>query len=273
VADYRRDRTAWDAAAAAATHTLSVDLGADGGGLTRPVDTVFLDRGHTLWGLPLSILPSADGVTYTDPIALGVVPARTASGGFVPGGNPTAGWCVTEEGACYRFLDRQPAARGWRLAIDASGAPAGYLPRVTGLVLGVRHQLFGFSDQFDDDSRARKQRTEESDAGYLGGGPVYTWRTADLSLRLIGDPEYDGVLAGIRALMFDHGQPGVLVWDYGARPERAWMGTYDGPAWGFAKRKAYREGRLRLREHGHRVLLAPGALAPVPPAPPPSLGG
>ena len=105
----------------------------------------------------------------------------------------------------------------------------------------------------DDDAGARKAMSAESDAGWLAAGRVYSWRTAELQLSVIGAAEYDAQIRVHRALLFARGVPGVLCWDWGTRPERAGMFTFDGNAWKFATQKIYRSGVIPLREHYPRT--------------------
>jgi hypothetical protein len=57
VADYRRERSLWQAATALVNHAISVDLGV---GITRAVSAIFIDRGHNLWGQTLAVIGSDD---------------------------------------------------------------------------------------------------------------------------------------------------------------------------------------------------------------------
>jgi hypothetical protein len=241
VADYRRDRSWWSPTAAAAGHYVQVDLGSV---ITASPDYLYLDRGHNLWGKTIEIRNSAVGTQPfgTTSISRGI-PALDASGNFVPGGDPSTGVCVTEEGACYLFFAGGAVKRYWQLYIVDN-----MLPIVPGVQMGVRSQLFGYSDVYDDDEATRKARSEESDAGYLATGRVYTYRTAQLDFPLVGDTDYDGQLRAILALIFQRDAPWVLCLNWGLYPARTWMFRWDGTRLATAKRGAYRSTKLTGRE-------------------------
>src|SRR3954470_6231685 len=113
IADYRRERSQWRAAAAAAGNYVQSDLGA---GVTAAPDTVWIDRGHNLWGTTIRVYTGANFVTLTVP-ALGTV-----------GGDPTsASMCVTEEGALYSFFAPMAAAQTHKVYVVDN-----MQPRLTG---------------------------------------------------------------------------------------------------------------------------------------------
>lgn len=242
VADYRRERSWWQPAAAAANHNVTVDLGA---GATANVDFLWLDRRHNLDGLAILVQYSDNGSAWTTHQSL-TVPALDGSGNYVVGGDPTSGFCVTEEGACYALFAAAAAAhRYWRFVVVPN-----VTPQVPGIMLGSRSQLAGYSSISDDDEGGRKGRSEESDAGYVATGRVYAWRTAQLSLTLIGDTEYDGKLRQIRRLMFEQGQPALLCLNYGFYASRMWLFQCADSKWSAPKKTVYRDWRMTLREVG-----------------------
>ena len=238
VADYRRERTWWQPTASAANHYVAVDLGV---GVTGNVDSLWLDRGHNLAGQTVAVQYSDDGSAWTTLVSR-AVPAAAAA----VGGDPLTIFCLTEEGACYTlFAAAGIAHRYWRLLIAAAG-----LWQVPGIILGSRVQLLSYSHEYDDDGGMRKVRTEESDAGYVATGNVYTYRKATIDLSVIGDSQYDGQMRQIRQLMFSFACPAMVCLNFGVRPERAWLFAFDGTAWSFAKKAAYRAGKIPLREVG-----------------------
>jgi hypothetical protein len=238
IADYRRDRTYWQAATDVGTHVLRVHAPA-----AISPDFVFVDRGHNLAGLTCTIQGSDDGTawvvgqTVTIPSAVGGTPAA-----------PTM--CQTEEGAAWSLFAALGAHAWWRLLIPASTA---FFPVVTGIMLGARTQLINFGKTFDEDAGGRTQPSQQSTAGYRGNDPTYAWRTVTLDLDLIGATEYDGTMRSLRAKLFEKNQPWVCAMDYGTRPERAWMYTLDGTTWGMPKSHVYRAGRIVGREHMPRL--------------------
>jgi hypothetical protein len=240
--DYRRDRSFYLASADANPNgnSIAVDLGS---GNSRGHDFLFIDRGHNLWGQTITLEGGTDGVTWPTSQAF-TVPAQ----GTV-GGDPT--WpnlSVTEEGALYSIkTGLLTARRRWRLRVNYVAA---FLPQITGLMLGQKTQLLGFSSIYDEDAGGRTEAADASAAGYRGAASTYSWRTAEIGLRYIGAAEYDTTMRALRQQLFKLNQPCVLFMDYGTYPERGWMFRYDGSAWGMAKSKAYRDGRIRLRELG-----------------------
>lgn len=238
IADYRRERTSWQASAAATAHQIDIDLGA---GVSRAVDSLYLDRGHNLNGTTVSVYSSADGSAYTSAVARAVPAAGTL------GGDPTTGVCVTEEGAAYLFFPLTAAHRYWRISVAQASTFQAVVP---GVILGKKLQLINFSATFDEDQGERTQPTQTATAGYRGTDTTYAWRLIELDLRYVGGPEYDASIRAARALLFERNAPWVCVMDYGNYPERAWMYQYDGTTWAMPKTRVYRAGRIRGREVG-----------------------
>lgn len=243
IADYRRERTYMQFATAVAGHAVDVDLGA---GNTKTVDTLFIDRGHNLWGQTLSVRGS-DDLFATSPtiIATAAVPALDASGNFVPGGDPTVGWCVTEEGAIYTFIAGAVARRSWRILTATTPTVAVIL---TGVILGVRTQLTSYSKTLDEDAGGRKRNTDESEAGYTAGSRVYPYRNLLLELGVIGATEYDGQIRLLRRALFEKQIPAFVCMNYGRWPERAWLYILDTDRWSFSTNGVHRAGSIPLRE-------------------------
>jgi hypothetical protein len=242
IADYRRERTWWQALS-------------DGGGggasvivqlpAAQSVDSVWLDRGHNLAGHTVFLQGSADGVTWDIVESLNVPAAGSI------GGTPVApAMAATEEGGCWTTFATPLAARKyWLFGVNT----AGFVPVVTGLLVGLKTQLLGYSTTFDEDAGGRTQVTQDSTAGYRASETTYAWRTVSLGLALIGATEYDATIRGLRDLLFAKNQPAVVFLDYATRPERGWMYQYDGAAWAMAKTRVYRSGTINLREVGQRL--------------------
>jgi F5/8 type C domain len=238
VASYRRERASWQTSTTAASHWVQVDLGAT---VSRDTDFIVFDRGHNLWGRNVSVQYSADGITWSALRAFLLPAAGTL------GGDPTTNTgAVTEEGAWWALFAPSGAPRRfWRVIFPDTIAPI-----VTGLVLGLRSQLLGFSNTFDEDAGERTEASSTSTAGYRASEKTYSWRTLELGLAYIGAVEYDATIRSLRGWLFDRNQPAVIFMDYGTRPERGWMYQYDGRAWAAAKTRVYRSGRFRFRELG-----------------------
>jgi hypothetical protein len=243
VADYRRERTYWQAGTVAAGHAISVDIGA---GLTTAVDSVFLDRGHNLWGQSISIIGSDDNfATAPTNVTPAAVPALVA-GQFVPGGDPTAGWAVTEEGAIYYIFPALTAVRRyWRLLFNTAPAAAHL---VTGVILGKKTQLDSYSNVLDEDAGGRKRGTDESEAGYTAGSRVYPYRTTIIELAVIGATEYDTKIRLIRRAIFEKQIPLFVAMNFGRWPERGWLYTLDADRWASPTRGVHRTATIPLRE-------------------------
>jgi hypothetical protein len=238
VADYRRERTSWQTTAAAANHYVEADLGTGG---DRTVDYLYLDRGHNLWGKTLQVRYGVAGATLHVSLA---VPAIGTLGG-----DPTTGFTVTEEGACYALFDAPAAAHQvWRVVVVDNMAPI-----LSGVMLGLRSQLLTFSTTFDEDARERTQDSATSRAGYKATDTTYAWRTCEIGLATIGAEHYDAQIRALSVLLFDRNQPCVIAMDHGTYPERAWLFQYDGPSWHLPKTRVYRSGRMLFREVGPSV--------------------
>jgi hypothetical protein len=241
LADYRRERTFFQAATAVAGHAVSVDLSA---GVTAQPDTVWIDRGHNLWGQSISIIGSDDNFG-TQPV--NVTPSAIPAIGTV-GGDPTTGWCVTEEGALYTIIAPATARRYWRLLFNTTPAAAIVL---TGLVLGKRTQLLGYSSVVDEDAGDRNVRSESSlIPGYFGDDRSYSARMLELKLSQIGATEYDSSIRNLRRLLFDVNQPAVVCMNYGTYPERTWLYKYQGNRWNSPLSRVHRSASIPLYEHG-----------------------
>jgi hypothetical protein len=238
VADYRRERTFMQLAAAAASGGVTVDLGV---GLSAVVDTCWIDRGHNLWGKTVFVRGSSDAFV-TAPDGFGtVVPAQ----GTV-GGDPTAGWSVTEEGALFRIFPAFSARRYLQVVVGEVFAPV-----FTGIVLGKRIQLARFSNVVDDDAGERSNRSESSlIPGYSGDDRTYSARKTTLDLKLISSTEYDSSIRTLRRLLFDVNQCAVVCMDYGTYPERTWLYKYQGNQWTSPKTRTYRNTVIQLYEYG-----------------------
>ncbi|MEX1185324.1 MAG: hypothetical protein WEA80_01885 [Gemmatimonadaceae bacterium] len=236
IANYRRERDYWQAATSAADHYVAVDIGA---GNTHAIDACWIDRGHNLWGHTVRVDASDASDFSTGDGIQRVVPAA----GTV-GGDPVTGWCVTEEGALYTLYNAGFSARRYfRLRVVSEAQPI-----LTGVILGARTQLAGYSRKRDEDAGARTERSQESDAGYQSTDRVYDHRTCTLDLKVIGASEYDTKIRSLRTLLFARNQPAVVAIDFGTNPERAWLFQYSGRNWSFGMERVHRAGTIQLRE-------------------------
>lgn len=225
-------------------------------GISLAPDYLWIDRGHNLWNQFVAIDGDVNNTTfasvYSDrSVAARQVPALDVNGNYVVGGDPTTGFCVTEEGALFALFTA-PGIASPALRVRVVGDLI--TPVVPGIMLGRRHQLLNFSTTFDEDAGGRKVASEESDSGYLGQGKAYSWRTVDIGLKYIGAAEYDSTIRALRQLLFERNQPTVVCMDYGTCPQRAWLYQLDARAWTNPKQRVYRDGRLSLREVGPRLI-------------------
>ena len=243
VADYRRERTYWQGSTVAANHGVISDLGV--GVTVTGLDTIFIDRGHNLWNKNVVTEGSSDGIAWTHNSGTAtLVPALDAAGNFVPGGDPTVGWAVTEEGAIYKFFAAAwPAKRIFR-----TYSPDVWQPIFTGIILGKRLPLTSYSRTLDEDAGGRKRNTDESEAGYVAASRVYAWREGMLDLGVIGATEYDAAVRLMRRSLFEKNTPAFVAWNYGRWPERAWVYTLNADRWSFPTNGVHRAGSVPLRE-------------------------
>lgn len=246
VADYRRDRTYWQPATdgGGVDHYVRVKLPTAIG--ARGVDYVMIDRDSTLFGRTVYLEGSADGAAWTVSQALNV-PAAAAVGG-----DPTMpAMAQTEEGVAWSLAGAALAARlWWRLRIPYV---ANYRPIITGLMFGLRTQLLGYSNVFDEDAGERTQSTEVSTAGYRSSTKAFSYRVATLGLETIGSTEYDGTMRAVREALFARQAPWMLFMDYATRPERGWLFEVDGTTWGMPKTRVLRNGQIKGREVGAKI--------------------
>ncbi len=248
IADYRRERTYWHSGPTDGNGAyVQVDLGA---GNSQKGDSIWLDRGHTANpGSALTVYGSNDNFS-TFPAA--IYTANMPAVGTV-GGDPTTGWCITEEGAAYSLVALTAACRYWRVTFAFATYPNGVI--VPGIILGKRVQLSspaGWSSVVDEDAGERSERMESSLVpGYEGSDRTYSARKVELRLAYIGATEYDSVIRGLRRTLYEVGQPAVVCMDYGTHPERAWLYRYSGKSWSSPIGKGvYRNVSIPMTEVG-----------------------
>jgi hypothetical protein len=207
----------------------------------KTVDSLWIDRGHNLWGKNITIF-AGDGATFPDAL-LYTVPAL----GTV-GGDPTAGFCVTEEGALYTLW------AGFTRRAFIIDCPSAWQPIYTGLILGKRVQLSspaGYSSVLDEDAGERSERIEASlIPGYEGADRTYSARKVELRLAYIGATEYDSAIRGLRRTLYEVGQAAVVCMNYGTHPERAWLYRYSGKSWSSPTPRSYRSVNIPMTEVG-----------------------
>lgn len=242
VADYRRERSWWQPTTdgGGSDHWVRSQLGT-----AQAVDYIVLDRGHNLYGKTLTLEGGPDGSTWNVSQTLNV-PASNAVGG-TPAGPAMA---ATEEGVAWTLFAPLASRLWWRLRIPYS---ASFIPVITGLMVGLRTQLLGYSNIFDEDASERTETSETSKAGYRATDTTYSWRTCELGLAMIGATEYDNTIRAVKTALFDKNAPTMVFMDYATRPERGWLFQYSGTTWGMPKTRVHREGRIRLREVGQRL--------------------
>lgn len=245
-ADYRRERTYWQAINGSAGQYISSDLGA--GHFANP-DTLWIDRGHNLWGKTIRWYNSDRDVNAVGMVGDLYIPPAVPALGTV-GGDPTTGWCVTEEGAIYTMSSIFLTPRQFHtvyLYPDAFVTP----PIIPGVIMGKRIQLLGYSSVVDEDSGDRNVRSESSlIPGYSGDDRSYSARMVELKLSQIGAAEYDSSIRTLRRLLFDVNQPAVVCMNYGTYPERAWLYKYQGNRWNSPMTRVHRSASIPLYEHG-----------------------
>lgn len=242
VADYRRERTYWQAATAATNRYVQSEIGE---GNTRAVDSCWIDRLTTvalggLWGLTVVIEAGDDGAAWPDSVSRAVPASGTI------GGDPETTWCVTEEGAIYTLFTAFSARRYFRVRVSTSAQPV-----IAGVILGKRFQLLNYSSVRDEDAGERSNRVEKSLVpGYDGRDRTYARRTVLLKLSTIGATEYDSTIRSLRRTFFEVDEPAVVIQNYGSNPERAWLYQYEGERWSSPTSRVLRDLALPLSEVG-----------------------
>lgn len=245
--DYRRELTWWQPIDDGAANTpqgnwVLIDSGPGG---ASPVDFLWIDRFSNLFGTSVLVQMSDDGVTWPGSKTI-VFPAAT-----VVGGDPSSGTAsVTEEGAAYAIFGELQARRYKRVFFPYS---AGFIPVVTGLMLGKRDQFLGFPSSGTDDDKERTDATATSDAGYQSAAARYSWRVPSLAFKLVGRNEYDGRIRALTDTMFDFGQPAALVMNWGDYPERSVLVAFSGAKMSRTQDRTTRTITIPLREVGHVI--------------------
>lgn len=244
VADYRREDTWWEPTSdgGAGGNWIRSNLGVTG---KRAADYVFIDRGHNLWGKTVKVELGADGAAWPSTRTLQVPAIGTV------GGDPTTDiMCVTEEGALYSFFGKTAEYQYRQLAIPQV---ASFVPVVPGLLIGARHEHFGYLRTSDPDKGDRTEPSERSQAGRRAYGRVYHWRTMELSVGAIGRQVYDDKIRDLRRLLFEKNEPCVALHNAGDYPAQGWMFQYSGTSYSAATSRLYREIRWNFTEVGARV--------------------
>ncbi len=248
LSDYRRERTWWQptddgVANSPQGNWIDIDLGSGNAG---GVDYLWLDRGSpNIWNRTITIQMSDDHVTWPASKNLAIPDSA------VLGGDPSSGTAtITEDGEAYAIFAPLAPRRYIRVFFPYA---SGFIPVVTGLMLGMRNQFFGYSSTYNDDDGERTQNATTSDAGYRASARTYAWATATLTMKLIGDPEYDTVIREIKRKMFNLNQPAALVMNWGDYPERSLLHQLDGTKWAAPKTRTMRDLTIPLRECGHSI--------------------
>lgn len=239
----RRERAYWQADAARANNYVASDLGA---GAAKIVDTLWIDRGHNLWGKTVQIIGDDGAGGSTTAVNLTVPASGTI------GGDPTTNtMCVTEEGALYALLSPTTfaARRRWMVAVVDN-----YQPLITGLLLGQRVQLPIFSTVMDEDAgKLAGLRAEESDTGLRATSRAYDYRTLVLQYANIGSTTYDGTVRAMRELVFAKRQICFIAPNYGTYPARGWLYQHDGDTWSAPTSGVLRRLAIPFREVGAQI--------------------
>jgi len=242
----RRERASWQAAAASAFSYVSSDLGA---GVAKVVDSVWIDRGHNLWGLNVEVLADDGAGGSQVNTAHLQVPALNGDGSFTPGGDPTTGMAVTEEGALYAFFPALAARRRFFVYIVENAQP-----RLTGVILGQRVQLPIFSTTMDEDAGALAGiANDESDTGLLASSRGYDYRTLQLTYANIGSTTYDNTVRQMRELIFARKQCCFIATNYGTYPARGWLYKHAGTTWSAPTSGVLRRTAIPFREVGAQI--------------------
>jgi hypothetical protein len=241
-ADYRRERTFWQSAASATFNLISTVPP-----VSTSVDSIWLDRGHNLWGKTIRVESSSlDGSTIYGAVHL-AVPALVGDV-YVPGGDPSTGMCVTEEGAVYSLFASMPASpRHSVYCVD------NWQPMITGVILGRRYQLDSYPIKLDEDAGGVQYVSRTSDAGWEASDRAYPFATLELALETIGDTEYNTKLRILRRLLVNRREPAAICMNWGTHPERMRLYQSNMKSYAFGTQRVHRKGTFTFRECGPRI--------------------
>ena len=189
--------------------------------IPRGFDFVAIDRESNHLGYPYSLTHSADGFTTTTTSWSLTIPSVV--GGQMGG---VLG-CVTDEGAWIKTFTTEiaPAVRLNSLAMGAT-----LVPKLTNVWIGKCWQPEGFVQYMhaDDERLTRRQRSTESDAGWLGRGRSTPIRRAEITLHIESAYDYDMVRYHVLHLMAAKSQPAWVCWDRDTGGRRARLFALDG---------------------------------------------
>lgn len=239
----RRERAYWEAVSSVASNYVAADLGI---GAAKIVDSLWIDRGHNVWGKTIQITGD-DGAGGGAQSVVLTTPAQGAVGG-----DPTSNvMCATEEGALYALLLTATFAAHRRWIVYVSDV---YQPLLTGVILGQRVQLPIFSTVMDEDAgKLAGLQTEQSDAGLLATSRVYDYRTLALQYAAIGSTTYDTTVRAMRELLFARKQLCFIAPNYGTYPARGWLYRHDGDTWSAPTQGVLRRLAIPFREVGAQI--------------------
>jgi hypothetical protein len=221
-----------------ANHSVQVDLGA---GVTRAVDSLFIDRGHNLWG------KTSRSATPTTASRRSRRSARDGAGGGHARRRSDVHDVLRDRGGRLWASSPRAAPRALaRLYVVESMAPV-----VPGSSSGCARSCSA--------SRARSTRTPAS-------APRSSRRAGRLSrlrhdvlvahararARLHRRDRVRRAIRALRELLFKRTSPWVVLHGLRHAPERAWMYQYDGTTWGCRRSASTARGGSAAVKWGRR---------------------
>lgn len=222
-----RGKQFWQSSTTDIQRQVSSDLGA---GTTRAVDSLWIDRGHNLWGKTIRVVgdDGSGGSAWLLDLTVPATPTVDRWGRYTNGGDPTTTvMCVTEEGALYSLFTLQAARRRFLITILESSQPL-----IPGIILGQRIQLPNFSARMDEDAGAiTGERTEMSDTGRVATSRAYPHRELQVVYKRLGVTAYDTTARELRESVWARRCPVVILPNYGRYPAKGWLYRCTTPRW------------------------------------------
>lgn len=220
--------------------------------VSKPADTIALDRGHNLAGKVIELHKSTDNFAANNVLVFSsTVPATPDTAGVLSAANGVH----TAEGAWVKSF-ASTSSRYWRLEIPAGGA--GFTPLVVGLQLGERWEPFHFARASDAEDAVFLVEEPVSRFGWRGRGRGVRMRVGELTIKLDGTAaDRDEAFRHIRD-NFDLSRPMWIIFDTLLGAERAVLtlnaaGQRSG--FGFRPDWGYRQATIPWVEHSPKIAL------------------
>ena len=240
-----RGKQFWQGSYVGIQQFVSTDLGAGG---THAVDSLWIDRGHNLWGTTIRVSgdDGSGGSLWLVDLTVPAAPVIDRWGRYTTAGDPTTTvMCVTEEGALYSLFALQAARRQHKVTVLDNVQPV-----IPGVILGARLQLPNFSASMDEDAGViTGERSETSDTGRVATSAAYQHRELAVVYKRLGVTTYDVQARELREAVWARRAPVMILPNYGRYPAKGWLYRCTSPRWSAATEGLSRPLSLQFSEY------------------------